>query len=226
MEFILIYSQYIILLPFILGIIRKQFKWEERKYLLFAIFLGVIAEVSLVVAIDLWRNNMPIVHFYTVFEFLLLSTVFYLGNPKVFSKKLYLITISIFTFLAIINTFFFQSIWVWNSNIRTLEGIILIFLSLRYFFILLKQLIVAKPEKTFMFWFSIAILVYFSGNLLLFIYSNQITTLGIESKESEALADQIIVINYILNILLYILYTVAFLCKEQKPFPKSSLSAP
>lgn len=226
MQIIFKYSQFIILLPFIIGLVNKSYNNIERKYLFSAIILGIIAEILMVAAIYLWRNNMPVVHIYTVIEFIFLASVFYNGQLKILNSKQYKLLILAFIFLSIFNTIFFQGIWMWNSNIRSLEGAILISLSLLYFFTLIKKLTIPSPARTFQFWFSIAVLFYFSGNLLIFIYSNHLTELGIQSDDSRILEEQIRVISFILNIFLYIFYSIAFLCKEQKPFPKSSLSAP
>jgi len=226
MQIIFKYSQFIILLPFIIGLVNKSYNSIERKYLFSAIILGIIAEILMVAAIYLWRNNMPVVHIYTLIEFIFLASVFYNGQLKILNSKQYRLLLIAFIFLSIFNTIFFQGIWMWNSNIRSLEGAILISLSLLYFFTLIKKLTVPSPARTFQFWFSIAVLFYFSGNLLIFIYSNHLTELGIQSDDSRILEEQIRVISFILNIFLYIFYSIAFLCKEQKPFPKSSLSAP
>ncbi|MEO0473084.1 MAG: hypothetical protein AAF206_25945, partial [Bacteroidota bacterium] len=64
--------------------------------------------------------------------------------------------------------------------------------------------------ETFMFWFGTAILLYFSGNLLLFLYSSLVASLDVETNY------QIWGIHAVLNILLYSMYTIALWSKPEQ----------
>lgn len=226
MDFLIKYSWYIVWIPFAIGTIKIKTLSRDRQFLYLAVILAIIGEKAMAYGAKTWMNNMPVLHIYTLLEFFLLFSVFYYGKKGIISFKLYKAIIIIFTSVGILNMIFFQGIMNENSISRSLEGIVLITFSLIFFYQILKDLEIVRPEKSFMFWFSIAILIYFSGNLLVFIYSNHLQNISKNSPENTELIVQIWVINYILNIIFYLLYTVAFLCKEQKPFPKSSLSAP
>lgn len=168
---------------------------------------------------------MPIVHTYTLVEFCLLVSVYYHGKPGLLSKKVYLSLLISFILLAVGNAVFYQGLLKGNSLVRSIEGIILIGLALYYFFDLLRRLDTPNPEKTFMFWVSIAMLIYFGGNILIFIYFNQIQSIGLQSDYAKDLMLQIGFIGYILNIFLYTLYSIALVCRKSKPSPKYSPSA-
>lgn len=222
MEHIKAISPYFVILPLLMALIKFRSLSVERKYLAAAILAGTIAEIGMRVTARIWHNNMPIVHVYTVLEFCLLLSVFYHWKKDFIPKRIYLGLLVGFIVLAIGNTIFNQGIMQGNSLVRSIEGIILIAISLYYFFDLLKRLDTPNPEKTFMFWVSIAILVYFGGNLLIFIYFNQLQNIGAQSEYARSLMLQIGMIGYILNIFLYTLYSIALLCKNSRPFPKSS----
>ncbi|MBA3683208.1 MAG: hypothetical protein H0W73_18890 [Bacteroidetes bacterium] len=54
----------------------------------------------------------------------------------------------------------------------SLESIIFIFYSISFFYYALKNLIFENLLSTPLFWLNTAILIYFSGNLILFVFSN------------------------------------------------------
>lgn len=196
------------------------------KLLLAAIILGALTEIGMTIAARVWHNNMPILHVYTVLDFCLLLSVYHYEKMSLISKKVYVTLLISFIALAIGNAIFYQGIMEGNSLVRSIEGIILIILALYYFFDLLKQLDTHHPERTFLFWVSVAVLVNFGGNLLIFIYFNQIQDIGNQSPHAKELMFQIGFISFVLNIFLYTLYSVALLCKKSKPYLKSSLLAP
>lgn len=219
-------SPFFVVLPLIIGHFRFRSLNLGQSLLLLAIEVGVLAEILMTIFARTFHNNMPVVHSYTVIEFCLLVSVFYFGKPGLFPRKVYQGLIAGFLLLATGNIFIHQDIWEGNSLVRSIEGFLLIAISLYYFFDLLKNLDAPHPERTSMFWVSIAMLVYFAGNLLIFIYYNRILKIGAQSDYARDLMRQIVLIGYILNIFLYTFYSVALLCKKSKPYLKSSLLAP
>lgn len=215
-------SPFFVVLPLIIGHFRFRSLDLGPRLLFLAIEVGVLAEILMKIFAKAFHNNMPVVHSYTIIEFCLLISVFHFGKPGLLPRKVYLSLVGCFLFIAGGNIFVNQGIWEGNSLVRSIEGIILIIISLYYFFDLLKQLDTHNPENTFMFWVSIAMLVYFAGNLLIFIYYNRILNIGAQSDYARDLMRQIVLIGYILNIFLYSLYSIALLCKNSKPSPKSS----
>lgn len=225
MEFIKAISPFFVLLPLIIGHIRFDPRSIERSLLLLVIELAALSEILMAIFAKVFRNNMPVVHFYTLLEFCLLISIFHFSNKAFGSKKLYILILGGIIGVFIGNVLLYQGIWEGNSFMRSIEGVAMIVASLYYFFDLLKRLDTPNPGQTFSFWISIAMLVYFGGNLLLFIYFNKIQDIGAQSTHAKELMLQIGLIGYILNIFLYSLYSIALLCKKSKPFPRYSLSA-
>lgn len=226
MKFIETYNSFFVLLPFLIALNRFKSLNKERYYLFTAIMLDILTELCMLAAGHFWKNTLPVVHLSTVIEFSLLISVFYYGKPGLISARLYKTLIIFFLTVEVLSLLFYRGVWEENTAIRSLEGIILIAMALYFFYMLLRCLEVLNPEKTFMFWFSIAILIYFVGNLLLSMYVNSLWNSTLQSGESPGFLDQIWTLRFILNIFLYILYSIAFLCKESKTIPKSSWSVP
>lgn len=226
MELLKEISPFFVVLPLIIGHFRFRSLDLGQSFLLLAIEAGVLAEIMMAIFARTFHNNMPVVHSYTAIEFCLLVSVFYFGKAGLLPKKVYQSLVVGFLFLTTGNIFINQGIWEGNSLVRSIEGLLLIVISLYYFFDLLKNLDSPHPERAFMFWVSIAMLVYFAGNLLIFIYYNRILKIGTQSDYARDLMRQIVLIGYILNIFLYSFYSIALLCRKSKPYPKSSLSAP
>lgn len=79
---------------------------------------------------------------------------------------------AIYTLLFLINYAFIQSPYTLNSYAYTMSGVILIVLSLLYFWYLLKNLPETFVHRSPMIWINIAVLLYFGGNLFLFMLYN------------------------------------------------------
>lgn len=203
------------LIPFWVGVFRFRKMTKVHRALWTLIGAAVIIEILAVswarYAID--KNNLPLYHLYIVVEFVLITRVFSLGFDGLLEKKKWMRLVGGFTGLAILNSLFLQPLDTMPNNTRTLESLLLLGFSLRYFFLVMKELKVFYLEKTFMFWVSSAILIFFSGNLLLFITS---TYLLDPLVVPDSTYYEVWAIHGILNLLLYIIYTIA-LCLPLQP---------
>ncbi len=203
-------SSFIVVLPLFLSIIRhKKLEGIQIKlsYLLIIVFL-----VELISNV-LWYkkvNNLPIYHFYTVIELILILNIYKTVLNHTFSKKFFVFIGVGFTVFAILNVLFFQNIYTFNSNTTTLLGIIVIFLALSYFYMLLKEVKYSMLETNPMFWINSGFLIYFSSNLILFFINNKLFT---GSTEASYLVWGL---HAIINIILIIFYTIAVWVKPKK----------
>lgn len=152
------------------------------------------------------QNNLPLLHLFTVIEFTLL--VWCLGQLLSTSKYFILFLQLIFILFASINALYFQDIWHFNTNARGLECLLLIIFSLKYYHQLFVALKVTQLEKDPGFWLSTSILIYFSANLFIFIFSNVILLDYID------FLGKIWWIHSSLNILFYLLLSISLLCNR------------
>ncbi|SDG36723.1 hypothetical protein SAMN04487996_1183 [Dyadobacter soli] len=95
-----------------------------------------------------------------------------------------------------------QSVWIDNAG-RSIESVVVILLALSYFYKVFQELKVQNLLVEPFFWVSAGLLLFFSGNFLIFIFMNFILLY------SKNLNDQIWVIHSLMNYMLYITYAIA-----------------
>ena len=203
------YSQ-LVIVPYILiglclfiGMVRFKKLSNTQRLLFWLILATVITET---VSEVLWRkemNNFPVFHFYAIIEFSLIFTIYYRALYPSFSNKFLYWTLGGFLGFAIFNALFLQSLFTANSNVTTLSSVILVVLSLLYFYKTLKDSKLIHLEKSIMFWVSTGVLIYFSSSLVLFTFGNLLV--------SESISDtmSIWVVHVCFNIFYYSLLSIA-----------------
>ncbi len=204
-------SSFIVVIPLILSIFKLKSLSEIQLKLFYLLIIVFIVEF---IANILWYqkiNNLPLYHFYAVIEFVLIINIYRIVLTKIFPKKFFIILGVAFTVFAVVNTVFFQNLNTFNSNVTTLLGIIVIFLSLSYFYALLKEVKYSALETNPMFWINAGFLIYFSSNLILFFINNNMFQ---GSTEASYLVWGL---HAIVNIVLTIFYTIALWVSPKKP---------
>jgi hypothetical protein len=192
-----------VLLPLLVAVwnrYRLQRIQKKLGILLVAIFVvEAIANV-------LWyrkENNLPIYHFYSIVECLLIINLYKDALKDVFSKHFFTILGLTFTIFAIVNMIFFQALTTFNSNVTTVLGFLVIFLCLCYFYALLKEETYSPLEKKPMFWINAGFLIYFSSNLILFFINNSMFT------KADAVSYLVWGLHAVVNIILILFFTIA-----------------
>lgn len=176
-EILINYSSFVLLFPLYFVLVDfKRFPpvLESLSYYL------ITASITELVATGLWFfsiNNLPLLHIYTPLELALLTWFYRHLLPPHLNKWAKRIVVG-FIALAFINACWFQSIFSFNTYARSLEALIVISYSLVFFFKEISdpggEVIFRKPA----FWINGGFLLYFSGNLILFLGSNSILSFG------------------------------------------------
>lgn len=191
------------------------FRWKKLsiagKWLGIACFWALLTELLAIWVGNTWGNNLPLLHLYVPVELTMLTFVFYHAYPRLLPLRWLQVGLAGFWVLSVFNLAFFQPWNTYATITRTAESLLVLLMALRYFFLVLQDLAEIDLPKTFIFWFSTACLLFFSGNLLLFIYSNYVIA-GSSVEFSEIWA-----IHAVLNILLYFVYVIALLCRPERP---------
>ena len=169
-------------------------------FLLFNLFIELSARA--VVLIFKGANNLPLLHVYTLGEFLLLS-FFYrslLPTHIIFRKYFaaFLVTVSL---LILFNTAVLQDIYVFNSYAKTLVQIILIIYSILFFFYLPEASSFQKPEGWSLRLINSGVLIYYCGSLFIFMFSNIFI-------ENSLIYHGFWIFNALLNLLFHILVLI------------------
>ncbi|MEO1449924.1 MAG: hypothetical protein AAFV07_10375, partial [Bacteroidota bacterium] len=187
-----------------------------QRILFLLVLVGCVTEVGSYVVMlwEVWPNNLPFLHVYTIVEFILIISIFYHGKPGWLSIEAYVGLLVGGVSIALGNIVFFQGIWEVNSFSRSLESISLILICLLFFSYTLRKLDELNFSRSFMSWFATAILIYFVANLLLFIYSDFIVGNNIVTERDQRIFQIVWSVFNLMNLVRYVLFSIALYCND------------
>jgi hypothetical protein len=146
------------------GIYSFKYLDKNLKIIFFYTVAGFFTEILnwLLVKAGI-RNNMPGLHFYIMFEFLVWA-VFYMHNLKGFINRRYILALIIlFETYCIINFLFIQDLNSYPFT-RTIENILLFLLSILFFTKIMVDAKVKSLMLSPLIWINTSVLIYFAGN--------------------------------------------------------------
>lgn len=192
-------SEVLLLINVILSFI---YLWRQSSMLRYFSGLLTFSLLIQILAHIIWfqhqftkqANNLYLLHFYTVVEFVLISLFYHqLFQVNWFWKKLALWFIGFITLLIIANSIFLQPITVFNSNAKTLTQSIFIAYAITFFLqdTHNKENLYFSSLKTI----NSAILLYYAGSLFIFMFGNVFFQL-----------DEFHKIFWVANALLYLIF--------------------
>lgn len=202
------YSPWLVLVPTIL-LAFKAVKPGQR-ILLPLLFYFIVSVITQALSLILWYhsiNNLPLLHIFTFIEFFLLLWFFNRLPGNIVSDKLFgIIAVSFFLFV-LIDSLYLESIYKFNIYARSLEALILIVLSFKWFLYVITS--GEKDESRYgaanLTYLIAGVFIYFAGSVVLFSVSNLVSHLA------YTLALNVWTIHTFLLLLFYILATVALL---------------
>ncbi|GJM36380.1 MAG: hypothetical protein DHS20C18_53810 [Saprospiraceae bacterium] len=177
LTYINLYISYLIL-AIQLGTIILFISRYESFSKSFYIFTGFLAFSFIITSVSLFlwhngENNLPLLHLYTLGEFLLLSWFYKeIIGLRNFSHLRFYIFIGLITVLLILNSIFVQPISQFNTYAKTLVQIVLIAYSIFYFYYLTNREDTESSEQKSLRLINSAMIVYYSGSLFIFMFSN------------------------------------------------------
>ncbi|MBC7873585.1 MAG: hypothetical protein H7Y01_06305 [Ferruginibacter sp.] len=214
MSFLLLYV-YIIAGSFLISLNLFFIPRSTNQYLkLFPPFLllTLAAESTGQYLRYLGDNNVVLYNFFSTFEFAFYLWIISLviQNPRV--KKLTRIILLLYLFAAAINIFLIQGLRTFHSNSYCLGCLLVVALCVYYFLELFRlpkyDNLLGNPA----FWICTGLLFFYSCSFPLF------GLIHYWSKIPKVLIDNIQAITNILNIFLYTLFTIAFLCARSRKY--------
>jgi hypothetical protein len=123
-------------------------------------------------------NNLPVLHLYTPLECTIICW-FYLELLDGFiSKKWIHGFLYSFLIFSMVNSFWIQDIWTFNTNSRPVEAAAVILMAILFFYRILSEMKIKRLDKYPEFWINTGYLLYFSGAFFLFLPSNFIIDKG------------------------------------------------
>jgi hypothetical protein len=153
------------------------------------------------------RNNCPLFHLYVLLAVLFFTVIYYRAFYESIFKTIALILGGLALVAVICNAIFIEHIWVYPSISNTVSCLLMIILSLTYFFQLLTRQEFVHIDKQALFWINTGVLFYFSINIFLFMLYNKI---------DPSVRNDYYMIQSGANIIANLLYSVGLLCKPQK----------
>ncbi len=175
--FILIAANFVAV-PVAVALFRFRHLGTAMRIVAFYVFLGAFTQIFSSYLNRIHYRNLWLLHFYTPLEFICI--VWFYGTVfKGFIKKSVFWGATVgFTMLSALNTLFLQDIDMFNTYARSLEGILVILLCLVWCYRTLLEMKIQRLEQDPVFWVNTGFLLYFSGSVLLFAFSNYIVDIN------------------------------------------------
>ena len=205
MEALLQYlSAAFVIVPLILGILKKSYLNRGISLVFLLLIISFFLEI-----VNIWCglngvNNMLVFSIYTTVEFILFALFYKNFYDSIKKSFIHYLLIILFSCVATLDMFFINDYMTVNNFSSSLESIIFILYSLLAFFFIMKRLMFQNLLNTSFFWINIAILIYFAGNLFLFLFSNHL------QKNDQAQYLAVYNIHSVTNIIYYILISIGF----------------
>jgi len=151
-------------------IFRKKLNTPFRRLFYFLI-LNLITEILAFTFMQFEYNNLPLLHLYTLGEFVLFS-YFYMSliDKPVQIKKGFKYFVAVGCVLIVLNSIFLQSIYAFNTFAKTSVQLVIIAYAVLYFYNLVENQSFTSAESKSLRLINSAILIYYSGSLFIFMY--------------------------------------------------------
>lgn len=191
-----------IALPFFTAVFRYRKMGAAMKATALYVFLGAAIQVYSSWLSSKGYNNLWLLHIYTPLEFTCIVLFFSRVLEGFWPPRVFWWTAATFLGLSAVNSTFLQDVNTFNTYARSLEGVLVIAFCLIWCYRTLLEMKIVHLEDDPVFWTNTGLLLYFSGNVLLFAFSNYIVHIN------RALNLYIWAFHALFSILLYGLITI------------------
>lgn len=206
------YVKWVMLVPLVVGILRWRTLALNQKLLVGLAFCSFLTEIIADLFVTWTGNNMGVYHFYTLFEFVIIILVFHYGYERFLNQKVLIGLVVVFLGVWALESWN-TKLLAFNSLSTTLEGIILIILSISFFAVTFRRLDIPNLSSHPIFWVGAGILIYFSSNFLLFAYHELLVRVTEKLGPENQSYFEIWFIHSFMNIALNLFYTRSLLCQ-------------
>lgn len=201
------YFKYASLVPVILALLvgAVYFKRLEPalRYLASLIFFEAFVEILSRALGAQHKSNLFLFPIDTLVEFGLLAWMYRtVLRPSAVSRWLPVVVV-LFSLVSLYSYIEPENLFRFNTVQRFAESFLVLALVLLYFYKIIRDLVIINLEREPMFWVSVGLLLYFSGNVFIFVSSNYVI------QRSTTLSQKLWNIHALLYMVLYGLYTWA-----------------
>lgn len=159
------------IIPLLVGFICIKTIKSYLVPLFLIVFISACVEIISRIIANIYENNFPILHIYTGIEFSLIFVFYMLFYKQYYKFKILYLILPVFYVVTYID-YKVNGLNEMDSFSVTVESAFFIITSLLSFFFIIRHLIFENILNMPFFWINSGILIYFSGNILLFIFSN------------------------------------------------------
>lgn len=174
------FSSYLIPI-FLLAFLKSKFKTEREllSVLFVYVSLSVLTEIINLIFIDLFNNNNPVIHIYTVLGFVNLVYFYKLLLKDKYYDNFYKPIILLFSFLSLFYSFFIKGIMNINVISNLIFTIFMVFSSSLYFYKIYTEMKVSNLFQDGLFWVNSAFLIYFSSTFYVSLFEDIIKSVDL-----------------------------------------------
>jgi hypothetical protein len=205
--YIKIYIAFLLLA--LLSYIAARRKEQHAKWIILYLGLCLATTVAAIVVLRLgWKYNTPIFHLFTLLEYTVLSLLFYNVLSSERLKRVVLVSVPVFIVTAAAFSLFVQKYDTDNNSyVIIIESILIILWSMFFLreVLLLQQ--VTSLQGFPLFWASVGILFYFTGNLII---EGMMNYLYRHSMEDALRAYHF---GYVFKYLMFLMFTIGAFCR-------------
>ena len=192
----------VIFLPLVIAIINYRRYPVTLRYITIYLALSMATQIMSFVFWKLKKNNLPILHLYTLMEYFFLAK-YYSELLKGFLPKTALVILTYsFLLYSIFDSLFIESPFTFNTYSRSIEALILITMAVCQFIKVAGETDEERHGTSGHNYINSGILVYFAGSLMLFSYSSYVQKMAAASRFS------LWTMHSFLAALLYVLITI------------------
>lgn len=207
MDFQLLYIG-IVTICFIVGIMYRKYHEFNIRILPILIFIILVVETSgYTLKMILNINNQFLFHIYGPIEYTFLAYLYGSSYENRVATKITYYSVILFFLFSFLDSFYLQKITETTYNFL-LRCLLILLLVLYYFFEKYKSIEVYNLYRLPLFWISIGNFFFYVGNFFL------MGLIDILEKTHPSMVNSLFLINTFLNIFLYLMFIVGFLCKK------------
>ncbi len=203
-------SAFSVVFPIGVSIARRQGYNRLGRVLSTYFYLSALFDLAGLITWHKKVNNLPLFHLFTLIELLFFGWVYEQVFMNALLKKTVAVLTVLFGVFTVVNSLLLESIWTFNSISATAESVYLIVLSLLLFRQLLLQNEVMFLDRHPLFWLNSGVLLYFAGNLFVFMLQHAIA----DSAQKGYVYG---IVHSGINILANLLFGIALLCRHRLP---------
>lgn len=155
-----------------------HYKKLNRKLRIFSsfLFLSALIQLPSVCMYYFSVNNMPLLHIYTGLGGFILIHFYRAILSKYLSEQILKYLAIAFLVFSVVNVLFFQDINTFNTNVLTVQAVIIVTLSLSSFNLLLQESSLSENKSSLstLMWINSGFFIYFSSSLLLYYFGDHL----------------------------------------------------